>query len=53
MEKKSPKRPRKLSLSIESIQRLTGASLAQVAGHGHAATYDCGSSGNPRCTCPV
>ncbi len=51
MDKKTPKQPRKLSLSIETIQRLTGASLAQVVGYG--ATYDCGTSGNPRCTSPV
>ncbi len=43
---------RKLTLSKETIRRLTEDDLTQILG-GHAYTDLCGTSGNPRCTCPV
>ena len=43
---------RKLTLSKETIRRLTEDDLTKILG-GAAYTNACGTSGNPRCTCPV
>lgn len=44
---------RKLTLSKETIRRLTEEDLTQIAGGYGYYTDVCGTSGNPRCTCPV
>jgi len=43
---------RKLALSKETIRRLTEDDLTKILG-GNGYTNVCGTSGNPRCTCPV
>jgi hypothetical protein len=43
---------RKLTLSKETVRRLTENELTEILG-GYAYTDVCGTSGNPRCTCPV
>lgn len=42
---------RKLTLSKETIRRLSEDELTKILG-GYATDF-CGTSGNPRCTCPV
>ncbi len=50
--------PRKLALSRETVRRLAGEQLKEVAGGAAYYTYDCTAgcqpctSGNRRCTCP-
>ncbi len=43
---------RKLTLSKETIRGLTEDDLTNILG-GNAYTDRCGTSGNPRCTCPI
>jgi len=44
---------RKLTLSKETIRRLSQGELTNILGGNAAYTAVCGTSGNPRCTCPV
>lgn len=42
---------RKLTLSKETVRSCTEDDLTKILGGQY--TYLCGTSGNPRCTCPV